>query len=154
MVSAILQPQSYISMEYVLQEHEILTEITYPVTAVTLKNTRTITNRIGTFVYRHIQPALYMGFQGIEIHGIPGAIASPAKALFDYLYFRRLPLFSSGLKITQIDLAEELRLNLEGFTPADRKEFSKYVFASDSANKGGIKMRRILSNLENTVWQH
>ncbi len=53
-VSAILLPQSYLSLEYVLQQHGILTEITYPITAITLKNTRTITNRLGTFVYRHI----------------------------------------------------------------------------------------------------
>ena len=62
-VSAILLPQSYLSLEYVLQQHGILTEITYPVTAITIKNTRTITNSLGTFVYRHIQPGLYQGFQ-------------------------------------------------------------------------------------------
>lgn len=153
MVSAILQPQSYLSLEYVLQEHEILTEITYPVTAITPKNTRTITNKLGTYVYRHIQPELYRGFRMTELHGIPVAIASPAKALFDYLYLRPLALRSSGSKLLQANLAEELRLNLDDFTPANRSEFAEYVFASDPAKMGGLKMRPILTNLETTVWQ-
>jgi len=153
MVSAILQPQSYLSLEYVLQEHGILTEITYPVTAVTTRNTRTITNKLGTFVYRHIQPALYRGFHMIELHGIPVAIASPAKALFDYLYLRPLAHPSSGGKLLQVDLAEELRLNLDDLPPADRSEFAGYVLASDPAKMGGLKMRQILTNLESTVWQ-
>lgn len=153
MVSAILQPRSYLSLEYVLQRHEILTEITYPVTAITLKNTRAITNNLGTFVYRHIQPELYRGFHITELHGIPVAIASPAKALFDYLYLRPLALRSSGGNLFQVNLAEELRLNLDEFTPANRNEFTAYVFASDPGKKGGLKMRRILTNLEKNVWQ-
>jgi predicted transcriptional regulator of viral defense system len=150
MVSAILQPQSYLSLEYVLQEHEILTEITYPVTAITPKNTRTITNKLGTFVYRHIQPDLYRGFHMLELHGIPVAIASPAKALFDYLYLRPSAFRSSG---NDLNLAEELRLNLDEFTPASRSEFAEHVFASNPAKMGGLKMRQILTNLENTVWR-
>ncbi len=148
MVSAILQPQSYLSLEYVLQAHEILTEITYPVTAITPKNTRTVTNTLGTFVYRHIQPELYRGFRLSDVHGIPVAIASPAKALFDYLYLR--PSVGNWI---QANLAEELRLNLDEFTPADRSEFAGYILASDPAKMGGVKMRRILTGLEKTVWR-
>ena len=148
MVSAILQPQSYLSLEYVLQAHEILTEITYPVTAITPKNTRTITNTLGTFVYRHIQPELYRGFRLSDVHGIPVAIASPAKALFDYLYLR--PSVGNWI---QANLVEELRLNLGEFTPDDRREFYEYVLTSDPSKMGGVKMRRILTNLEKTVWQ-
>ena len=36
MVSAILVPQSYLSLDFILQKHNILTEITYPVTCITL----------------------------------------------------------------------------------------------------------------------
>ena len=50
-VSAILLPNSYISLEYILQQHNLLTETTYPVTCITTRNTRTITNRLGTFWY-------------------------------------------------------------------------------------------------------
>ena len=144
-VSAILLPQSYLSLEYVLQQHGILTEITYPVTAVTSKNTRTITNSLGTFVYRHVQLALYQGFRIAEAYGIPYAQASVAKALFDYLYLRPLP---GNITSPCYDLAEVLRLNLDEFTPTEREEFASYV-----ATSGMTKMQQVMKNLENHVWR-
>jgi hypothetical protein len=150
MVSAILLPQSYLSLEYVLQQNGILTEITYPVTAITIKNKRTITNSLGTFVYRHIQPNFYLGFQIMEAYDVPYAQASVAKALFDYLYFRPL---SGDLEPQRYNLAEELRLNLDEFTREEREEFVSYVAVSDKVRMGRVKMRLILNNLENTVWR-
>lgn len=154
-VSAILLPQSYLSLEYVLQMHDILTEITYPVTAITIKNTRTIVNSLGTFVYRHIQPDLYQGFQIMEAYGVPYAQASVAKALFDYLYLRPLP---ADLEPERYNLAEALRLNLDEFTREEREEFAGHVASSDVVRMGHmkmrrVKMRRILNNLEYTVWR-
>ena len=154
-VSAILLPQSYLSLEYVLQQHGILTEITYPVTAITLKNTRTIVNSLGTFVYRHIQPGLYQGFQIKEAYSVPYAQASVAKALFDYLYLRPLP---ADLEPRRYNLAEALRLNLDELTGEEREEFAGYVASSDIVkmeriNMRRMKMRRIMNNLEYHVWQ-
>ena len=149
-VSAILLPQSYLSLEYVLQQHGILTEITYPVTAITIKNTRTITNPLGTFVYRHIQADFYRGFQIAEAYGIPYAQASRAKALFDYLYLHPLP---GDLKPPDYNLAEELRLNLDEFTPAERAEFASYVEISGMVKMGRKKMHLILKNLEFHIWR-
>jgi hypothetical protein len=149
-VSAILLPQSYLSLEYVLQQHGILTDITFPVTAITIKNTRTILNSLGTFVYRHIQPQLYCGFQILEAYGVPYAQASAAKALSDYLYLRPLP---ADLEPRRYNLAEELRLNLDEFTRDEREEFVGYVIKSETTRKGGAKMRRILNNLEVHVWR-
>ena len=61
-VRAILLPQSHHSLEYVLKQHNILTEIMYPVTAISPKNTCSIVYSLGTFVYRLILPGLYQGF--------------------------------------------------------------------------------------------
>jgi predicted transcriptional regulator of viral defense system len=149
-VSTILLPQSYLSLEYVLQQHGVLTEITYPVTAITIKNTRTIVNSLGTFVYRHIQPDLYFGFQIMEVYGVPYAQASVAKALFDYLYLRPLP---ANLEPQRYNLAEDLRLNLEELTREEREEFAGYVLKSETIRKGGAKMRHIQNNLEVHVWR-
>ncbi len=139
-ISAILLPQSYLSLEYVLQQNGILTEITYPITAITTKNTRAINNAAGDFVYRHIRPELYRGFHIAEAYGIPYAQATLAKALFDYLYLRPLG--------TRANLTEELRLNLDDFTSQERDEFAGYVAIS-----GKPKMRNILTNLEKYVWR-
>ena len=150
MVSAILLPQSYLSLEYVLQQHGILTEITYPVTAITLKNTRTFSNPLGTFVFRHMQPDLYSGFQIREAYGVPYAQASVSKALFDYLYLRPLP---ADLEPRNYNLAEDLRLNLEEFTQDNWGELAGYVLTIGTNRKGGAKMRRVLNNLEVHSWR-
>lgn len=149
-VSTILLPQSYLSLEYVLQQHGVLTEITYPVTAITIKNTRTIVNSLGTFVYRHMQPYLYSGFQIMGAYGVPYAQASVAKALFDYLYLRALP---AVLEPQHYNLAEDLRLNLEELTLEERDEFAEYALMSKTIRRGGAKMWRILKNLEVHVWR-
>jgi predicted transcriptional regulator of viral defense system len=144
-VSSIILPQSYISLEYVLQREGILTEITYPTIAVTPKNTRTIENDLGTFAYRHIKLPLYTGFRQEVFFNVYFYQASVAKALFDYFYLRPLP---RGLRKHKINLAEEMRLNLEELSPEIRKEFEVYVNLSDSP-----KMIFIHENLRRTIWQ-
>ena len=143
-ISAILVPQSYLSLDFVLQRNNILTEITYPITCVTPKNTRKISNRIGTFWYRHIRLDLYEGFRISEYFGIRYAIASLAKALFDYLYLRPIP---ASFRTSRINLAEELRLNLDEFSQADKREFEQYVEKNDAR-----KMNEILENFRKTAW--
>jgi hypothetical protein len=145
-VSAILEPLSYLSMEFILQQRGILTEITYPITAVTRKNTHTITNSIGDFVYRNINDNLYYGYQIEESFGIRYAQASLAKALFDYLYLRPLP---ARIASPGFDLAEELRLNLDELSQSEQKEFRGYVIKN-----GKRKMKQILVNLDSFAWPH
>jgi predicted transcriptional regulator of viral defense system len=145
MVSSIILPQSYVSLEYILQRDGVLTEITYPTTAVTPKNTRTIENVLGTFAYRHIKLSLYTGFNQEVFFGIYFNQASVAKALFDYFYLRPLP---RGLRKHKINLAEELRLNLDELPTEVRNEFEIYIDLSDSP-----KMKFIHENLRRTIWQ-
>jgi hypothetical protein len=59
--SAVMVPQSYVSLEFVLQRNEILTDVTYPITSVTLKHTKVIENELGSFSFRSIRPDLYKG---------------------------------------------------------------------------------------------
>jgi predicted transcriptional regulator of viral defense system len=143
-VSAILIPQSYLSLEFILQQHNLLTEVTYPITCITTKNTRRIVNSIGTFWYRNIRDDLYRGFTITEYFGIRFAQASVAKALFDYLYLRPLP---ASYRSPKINLTEELRLNLDELAATDRKEFSRFVEESQSR-----KLMDILNNFRSNVW--
>lgn len=144
-ISAVIQPQSYVSLEFILQRRGLLTEITYPVSAITLKQTLVVENKLGSFSYRHIQPKLYHGFTLAEYLGIRFAQATAPKALFDYLYLRPT---GAQLRSSNYDLAEELRLNLDLFTPAEQIEFAGYVNASHIP-----KMDRILETLGRTVWR-
>ncbi len=144
-VSTILLPQSYLSLEFILQQHNLLTEATYPITCITTKNTRRIINPIGTFWYRHVRNDLYRGFTLSDYFSIRIAQASVAKALFDYLYLRPL---SASYRHPKINLADELRLNLDELTVADREEFSRFVEESQSR-----KMHDILDNFRRNVWR-
>ena len=144
-ISAILLPQSYVSLEFILQRHAILTDLPYPVTGITIKNTRRIVNRAGTFWYRSIRPDLYRGFTISEYFGIRLAEARISKALFDYLYLRPIP---ASFRSPDFNLAEELRLNLEEFSPADREDFGSFV--EESRN---LKMRQIYNNFRSTLWR-
>jgi predicted transcriptional regulator of viral defense system len=145
-ISVILIPQSYLSMEYILQRNAILTEVTYPISAITLKQTRVFENKLGTFTYRHIKEDLYKGFSITDYMGIPIAEATMAKALFDILYFR--PWNGKGRSGSFV-LAEELRLNLEDFSEKNQLEFVEFIEMSKSR-----KMDQILKNLRKTVWRH
>jgi predicted transcriptional regulator of viral defense system len=144
-VSAIITPQSYVSLEFILQRAGIMTEVTYPITAVTIKNTSQVENALGTFSYRHIKPTLYTGFSQETFLGVIFNQATVAKALFDYFYFRPLP---RDLRTHQINLAEEWRLNLDELSLEVRDEFQAYIELSASP-----KMTFIHENIQRTIWQ-
>lgn len=144
-VSAIIVPQSYVSLEYILQRAGVLTEVTYPITAITPKNTKKIENSLGTFIYRHIKDPFYKGFHQENFFGVLINQASVAKALFDYIYLRPLP---RDLRTHRINYAEELRLNLDGLSSIVRDEFDDYVESSNSP-----KMSFIRKNLRKSIWQ-
>jgi len=146
MISAILIPQSYLSLEFTLQRNGILTEMTFPISAVTLKQTRVFENKLGNFIFRNIKADLYTGFTFSEYMGIPFAQATLAKALFDFLYLR--PWHNERQPVSY-DLAEDLRLNLEDFSEKDQDAFAGFVEFSKS-----IKMNHILNNLRKTEWRH
>ena len=144
-VSAIILPQSYVSLDYVLQRAGVMTEVTYPLTAVTPKNTRMIENSLGTFAYQHIKLPLYTGFNQETFFGAIFNQASVAKALFDYFYLRPLP---QSLRTHTINMAEDLRLNLDELASEVRDEFEEFIELSNSP-----KMMFIHENLRRTIWQ-
>ena len=146
MVSAILIPQSYLSLTYALQRFGVISDVTYPITGITLKQTRVITNTLGTYTFHNIKASLYLGYTTTEYMGIPISQATMAKALFDFLYLR--PLMGS-LRLPAYNLVEDLRLNLDDFPESDRLAFEGFVETSQSK-----KMDMILRNLRSTVWQH
>jgi hypothetical protein len=144
-VSAILIPQSYMSLEFILQRRAILTEVTYPISAVTLKHTRLIENKLGTFAYRNIKENLYNGFSISNYLGIPFSQATVAKALFDYLY---LLSWKGKSQLSSYNLVEDLRLNLEDFSEEEQTAFAEFVEMSKSR-----KMSQILENLRKSIWR-
>ena len=117
-----LREPSYLSMEYVLQSYGILSEAVYAITSITLKGKNSYANKLGRFSYRNIKEPLFAGFSLLEKGEFQVKIATKAKALFDYLYFK----FKSITKITKEEIIS-LRLNLAGFSKKDLEEFDQYV---------------------------
>lgn len=127
----IIRYPSYISLEYALSKYGLIPEGIFSLTSVTLKSSRVYKNSLGNFIYRSIKEDLFLGFENRDFEGKRIKIATRAKALFDFLYFRK----EKSL--------EDLRINWEAFLPDDQKKFAEFVKKSNSR-----KMKRILKSLK------
>lgn len=139
-MTTVLRFPSYISLEYVLAENNLIPEAVYPITAITTKSSRVYKNYFGSFVFRSIKKTLFLGF--IEIDWEFGKIykATRAKALFDFLYLKPL----NNLKQ---EIISDLRINWDNFDKKDVEEFQEYVSISQS-----IKMMKILIVMQKKIY--
>jgi predicted transcriptional regulator of viral defense system len=117
-----LREPSYLSLEYVLHTYGILAEAVYALTSVTLKSKCSYKNKLGRFSYRNLKPELFFGFDLCEKDGFQINLATKAKALFDYLYYKFKPV-----SVITRQAVAALRLNLEEFSKKDLAEFDRYV---------------------------
>jgi len=119
-VSIVLYEPSYLSLEYVLYENNILTEIPVNLSLISKKKTQHFSNQFGSFFYHKIKKELFCGFTIIKKGEFTIYKATKAKALFDFLYLRKNSIASKSA-------AEELRLNLDNFNTTDKKELERYI---------------------------
>jgi predicted transcriptional regulator of viral defense system len=115
-----LHSPSYLSLDYVLHEHNMLTEIPRNITSVGLRKTENFSNDLGNFIYHKIKEELFIGFKVLKKGNFSILKATKAKALFDFLYLRKRLLMDKRA-------IEELRLNLGEFTKSDFEELKGYV---------------------------
>ena len=116
----ILYRPSYLSMEYVLYENNLLTEMPKNFISVTKNKTISFSNKFGHFFYHKIKDNLYGGFETIKKGDFTVFKATKVKALFDFLYLRKNLLVNK-------ESADALRLNLNNFSSPNRRELLKYV---------------------------
>lgn len=126
---------SYLSIDYILYQHNILTEIPKNFTLVTRKKTVIFSNKLGNFIYHKIKDSLFFGFEIVKKNDLIIYKASKAKALFDFLYLRKNLLFNKKI-------CKELRLNLSELTEKDKKELKRYIQL-----EGSKAMKNIYFNL-------
>lgn len=129
----IFREPSYLSLEYVLAKHNLIPEGILTITSITIKSSRQYQNLLGSFSYRNIKSSLYTGYVEKIWNNYVTKEATLAKALFDYLYLKKLVNPAQELSI-------DLRLNWGVFTPSDFIEFTGYIELSDSP-----KMFKLLS---------
>lgn len=127
----ILYRPSYLSLEYILYQHNLLTEIPVNFTLVTKNKPTGFRNRFGGFFYRKVKPELFCGFDIIRDGEFSIMRATKAKAVFDYLYLRKNVIASP-------ESLNDLRLNLSQLNRSEKGELGKYT-----AIEGSKKMRAI-----------
>lgn len=132
----ILYFPSYLSLEYVLYQHNLLTEIPKNFTSITLKKTNSFSNKFGNFFYHKIKKELFCGFEIAKEGDFIIYKATKAKALFDFLYLRKNEILNK-------ESFKELRLNLGELKRKEKKELENFVKL-----EGSKKMREIFSFLK------
>ena len=121
----ILRSPSYISSWSALQYYDLTTEIINTITSVTEKVTRDYQTKGGSFSYHSIKKEFFSEFNLIH-RKFDFFIASPAKALFDLIYFRTEEF--RGVTLDQIDpLVESLRVDIDEMGESEREKFYEMV---------------------------
>jgi predicted transcriptional regulator of viral defense system len=131
---------SYLSMEYVLSECNLITELPKNFTSVSLAKKAFFSNSLGGFLYHKIRKELFLGFNVVKKDGFMILRATKAKALFDFIYFRKNIL-------TDKDSVRELRINTENLSSKDWQEIEKYI-----ALEGSKKIKEVFKYLKE--WKH
>ena len=88
---------SYVSLQSALYHHGMISQISAVIYAVSIARTRKYVTALGTVSVHHIDPSFFFGYQPAGKG--PAKIATPEKALIDFLYlspartrlFRALP---------------------------------------------------------------
>ncbi len=119
-ISSVLYNPSYLSLEYVLNENNILTESSFGFSAVSTKKTNHFKNKLGDFYYSNVKEDLFCGFKTERSGDYFIYKATVGKALFDFLYLRKN-------MVTGKDFLESLRINKDQLKKSDLEEFKKYV---------------------------
>lgn len=124
-LSNILYSPSYISSWTALQYYNLTTESIYPITAVSSKTSRNFENKIGTFSYNSIRKDLFNGFV-LKGDKFKFYIASPAKALFDLIYFKTKQL--KGLTLSDIEeIIYDLRIDFYEMEEEEKEKFYNLI---------------------------
>jgi predicted transcriptional regulator of viral defense system len=103
-IAFLLYEPSYISAESALSIYGIIPDITQSVVSVSTRTTRRFTNQYGHFIYHTVSPKFFFGSVSKTDNSGKYLLASPEKALIDYVYFHKKNLRAK-------DDVLELRIN-------------------------------------------
>lgn len=120
-LSNIIRTPSYVSSWAALQYYNLTTESIHSITSVTPKVSRAYNTKVGNFSYQSIKKELFTDFFLVK-EKFDFFLASPAKALFDVLYFKTRQF--RGIRLNDIEaLVEELRIDIDEMDMGERTKF-------------------------------
>ena len=106
----IYQP-SYISLYSALRWYDWIPEGVFITTSVSTRKTKQFKTKHSLFTYQRIQPRLFFGYRLLSIGAFRFKIATPEKALLDFLYFhpnlKEEPDFSE-LRLNIFEIKEQI----------------------------------------------
>lgn len=121
----IIRTPSYVSSWAALQYYNLTTEAIHSITSVTPKVTRDYQTKAGNFSYQSINKDLFSDFSLIK-GKFDFFIASPAKALFDVLYFRTHQF--RGVSPEKVKtLIEALRIDFDEMDETEQEKFHAMI---------------------------
>ena len=98
---------SYLSLEYALNYYGIIPDIPGTYTSVSTRKTENFNNKFGNYSYQKIKKELFTGYEIIQDGVLSYEVASPEKALFDYLYLNKNKF------VAEFNFWKELRIDEE-----------------------------------------
>lgn len=116
---------SYVSLESALSHYGFIPETTLQITSVSSRKTNLFDTQYGVFSYQSIKNNLYFGYEVIENNDRPFTLATPEKAILDYLYLHS--------EISSMEDFEGLRFNTEIINSTiDKEKFDIYLNQFDN----------------------
>ncbi|PWU21574.1 MAG: hypothetical protein C5B49_02460 [Bdellovibrio sp.] len=104
---------SYVSFESALSHHGLIPEAVYGVTSACLKRSRTFETPIGVYSFSQVPRRIfYMGVERVEKERAVYLMATPAKALADYVFCRHQTWPGTGELLESLRIEKsELKIN-------------------------------------------
>ena len=109
-LAQVIYGPSYLSLESALSYHGWIPEAVYSTTSVTARRTKKFETVIGLYSYHHTPEKMFFQYvERVESAGYIFLIASPWKALADYIYVRKtdwdsLQALYNDLRIEEVDI--------------------------------------------------
>ena len=119
---------SYLSLEYALNYYGIIPDIPGTYTSVSTRKTENFSNKFGNYSYQKIKKELFTGYEIIQDGVLSYGIASPEKALFDYLYLNKNKF------VAEFNFWKELRIDEEFKFRKKEVENYKKLFQDKKVN--------------------
>ncbi|MBU4557434.1 MAG: type IV toxin-antitoxin system AbiEi family antitoxin domain-containing protein [Actinobacteria bacterium] len=108
-----LVPGSYVSLSSVLARAGLIPEYVPVTTSITTGRPARYVTPLGTFIYRHVKPSMFWGFETLGLESGGRAFAAvPEKALIDLLYLDHEASDSAYLVQLRIQNLDRLQLDV------------------------------------------
>jgi predicted transcriptional regulator of viral defense system len=100
---------SYLSLEFALNYYGIIPDIAGVYTSVTSRKTNYYCNDFGKYIYQKVKNDFFTGYVGVEKNGVSFNLATPEKAVMDYLYLNKDKLVAEEAFWKEMRIDEEFK---------------------------------------------